>query len=385
MTASVPDRPGAPPTILHLHSTFDLGGKEARAVRLMNAFGGRFRHRIVSAVPGAVAALAEIDKGVDAALAYDFPPLAGRSSPVRLRALAAAIKPYDLVLTYNFGAMDAVMARRAFGGPPLVHHEDGFNEDEREKQKWQRVAYRRMALPGAGRLVVPSHMLEDIARQSWKQPERRVVRVPNGIDASAFADPPPADAIPGARKAPDEIWIGTLAGLRPIKNLPRLVEAYAFAQKIHRAKARLVIVGEGPERGAIRQQADALGIGDQLLMPGFLSNPASYVGLFDIFALSSDSEQFPISLVEAMAAGKAAACTAVGDIPRMVAEENVPLLARTDDAKALGRNIARLMGDTGLRERLGQANREKAAREYDEGVMIETYRALYEGALAGQG
>lgn len=374
----------APPRILHLHSTFDLGGKEARAVRLMNAFGPDYRHEVVSAVPGATNAMNAVDEGIDARLAEDFPPLAGRPSPRRLHILARAMKPYDLVLTYNFGAMDAVLARRLFGGPPLVHHEDGFNEDERDGQKRARILYRRAALPAARALVVPSHTLERAALETWKQPRGRVHRIPNGLNSARFAEAPDPAAIPGIAKPDGELWIGTLAGLRPIKNLPRLVRAYAFAQRIHGANAKLVIVGEGPQRAEIEAAAAEAGVADQLVMPGFLADPARYAGLFDIFALSSDSEQFPISLIEAMAAGVPAAATDVGDIRMILAEENRPLLARTADAESLGRSLARLMGDAELRARLGAANRQRVRSEYDEAGMIAAYRSLYEEALAAR-
>lgn len=370
------------PTVLHLHSTFDLGGKEARAVRLMNAFGSDFRHHIVSAVPGAVGAMESVDGHVEARLLTGFPPLAGRPSLTRLRALAAAMRNYDLVLTYNFGAMDAVMARRIFGGPPLVHHEDGFNEDERDRQKSARILYRRLALPSAARVVVPSAVLEHSARRIWRQPAERVQRISNGIDAALFAPPPAADAIPGLTKGPGELVVGTLAGLRAVKNLPRLVDAFAFAARIYQGPARLVIVGTGPERERIEATAREAGIADRLLLPGFLPDPARYVGLFDIFALSSDSEQFPISLVEAMAAGLPAATTDVGDISAILSAENRPLVARTADAPALGRSLARLMGDADLRARLGAANRARVAAEYDERNMLAAYRSLYGGLAA---
>ena len=56
------------------------------------------------------------------------------------------MRGFDLVLTYNWGGFDAVMARRLFGGPPLVHHEDGFNEDETERLNPKRNLYRRIGL-----------------------------------------------------------------------------------------------------------------------------------------------------------------------------------------------------------------------------------------------
>jgi glycosyltransferase involved in cell wall biosynthesis len=85
---------------------------------------------------------------------------------------------------------------------------------------------------------------------------------------------------------------------------------------------RLAIAGEGPEREVILAEAQRVGIADRLMMPGFLKDPARFVGLFDIFALSSDSEQYPISLVEAMAAARPVVSTNVGDVAAMVAREN---------------------------------------------------------------
>src|SRR5690606_5785547 len=98
--------------ILHCHSTFSPGGKEARAVRLMNAFGAAATHTILSAMPGRLEARAAIAPGIAAEFPGDAPPLAGRPGPGRLRALARYMRGFDLVLTYNWGAFDAVMARR---------------------------------------------------------------------------------------------------------------------------------------------------------------------------------------------------------------------------------------------------------------------------------
>lgn len=370
------------PRLLHLHSTFNLGGKEARAVALMNAWGNAFDHDIVSAVPNDIAAAALIDPGVPARILDDFPPLAGRPTPARLRRLAGAMAGYDLVLTYNWGAMDAVLANRLFGRRPLVHHEDGFNEDEAVRQKPARRLFRRLALPGAARLVVPSRNLERIALDSWRRPHDRVVFVPNGVDMTLFDTPPAHDAIPGFARQAGEVVVGTLAGLRPVKNLPRLVRAFAAATRAAPAiAARLVIVGRGPEEGAIRAAAEAEGVADRLLLPGFVAHPHRYVGLFDIFALSSDSEQFPISLVEAMAAGLPAASTAVGDVAEIVAAPNRPFLAAPGDEAALGQALARLIADPARRAETGAANRAKVAADYDFATTARTYRAIYEGAM----
>ncbi len=368
------------PKILHLHSTFDAGGKELRNVRLINAWGREVDHAIVSG---------DIDKRGAAHLIGNkpriswpkFPPLTGRPGPGRLKKLAAAMAGYDLICTYNWGAIDAVMAHTVFADAfklaPLVHHEDGFNEDEASRLKKRRNWYRRIALGRTAALVVPSARLEDIALNVWDQPRTRVRRIPNGIDTRAFAAPPKRDLLPGLIKHKDEFWLGSLAGLRKVKQQEMLVRAMASLP----AEWQLVIAGEGPEREALLAEAERLGLEDRVHLPGFVSEPQKLVGLFDIFALSSQSEQFPISVVEAMSAALPVVAPRVGDIGAMVASENGPWLFDAGDQQALEQSLAQLATNPGERKRIGQANRQKARAEFDERRMIERYRALYWGLM----
>jgi glycosyltransferase involved in cell wall biosynthesis len=368
-----------PVNILHLHSTFSLGGKEARAVRLMNAFGDHARHTIVSGMPDQLGARDAIAPGIKYEIAQDPPPLSGRPSVARFEAIARYMRRFDLVLTYNWGALDGVMARRVFGkgAPPLVHHEDGFNADEAGGLKRERNYYRRFALPAAHALVVPSEVLHHIALDRWKQPPARVHRIVNGIAVAAYAGAPEPTAIPGFKRKPGEIVVGTLAGLREVKDLPLLVRAIGGCS----SRIRLVIVGEGPERETILDTAENMGLEDALVLPGFLSAPHKFVGLFDIMAMSSKSEQFPIAVLEGMAAGLPIVSTAVGDVPRMVSVENAPFIVAQAGEVPLRDAIELLARDAGLRARIGAANRAKAAAEYDETMMIQRYAGLYEAAM----
>ncbi len=379
--------------ILHLHSSFNAGGKELRAAQLMNAFGpggnaggnagGKepIEHTIVSAEPGAFGALSAVDKGIAVRTPDDFPALAGSPTPGRLRLLAQAMRGFDLILSYNWGAMDGVMAHTVFAQfyrlPPLVHHEDGFNQDEAGGLKSSRNWYRRIALGRTAALVVPSQRLEAIALDAWQQPRARVRRITNGIALAAYRRKPKPDALPRIVKHPGEKWLGTLAGLRAVKNLPRLVRAFAGLPD----EWQLVIAGEGPEREAIRAEAMRLAVSHRVHLPGFVAEPAKAVGLFDLFALSSDSEQFPISVVEAMAAGLAVASPDVGDIAGMVAEPNRPFISPRGNEAALAAALERLADDPGLRQAIGQANRERALAEYDEARMVAAYRAVYAEAM----
>lgn len=367
-----------PVRILHLFSSFDLGGKEARAVRLMNHFGGKATHTVLSAVPDALGAREAINRKIEVEFPGDAAPaLHGRPSMGRYRKLAQYMKKFHLVLSYNWGAMDGVMARTLLGSsmglPPLIHHEDGFNEDEWEKLNWKRNWFRTIALQRSAALVVPSLTLEKIAKQVWHQPAEKIYRFPNGVDVHRYEKKAQRGSFPGYVKRDSEIVVGTIAGLRAVKNLPRLVRAVAAAGP----NFRLAIAGEGPEREVILAEAQRVGIADRLMMPGFLKDPARFVGLFDIFALSSDSEQYPISLVEAMAAARPVVATKVGDVAAMVSRENRRFIVERDDEAGFAAALREIGGSVELRTELAHANYARALAEYGESEMLARYQQLY--------
>lgn len=369
-----------PVRILHCHSTFSLGGKEARAVRLMNAFGVAARHSILSAMPDQLGARAAIEKRIWAEFPVEgrAPPLHGKPAPARYLALARYMQNFDLVLSYNWGAMDAVMAHRLLSRimplPPLIHHEDGFNADEADRLDWRRNAFRRAALPTARAVVVPSHQLERTVRSAWGR-RLPVIRISNGIAVASYARPS-AGSIPGLVKRAGEVIVGTIAGLRAVKGLDLLVEALALTPP----NVRLVIVGEGPERDAITAAAHRFGVTDRVLLPGFLPQPHRYVGHFDMMALSSLSEQQPIAVMEGMAAGRPIVAPPVGDVAMMVARDNAPFIVERSGV-ALAAAIGGLAADPVLRRTVGAANAAVAQREFDETMMIAHYAALYAQAL----
>jgi L-malate glycosyltransferase len=379
--ARAPDAMSAPARLLHLHSSFSLGGKEARATRLMNLMGPRAEHVVLSAMPEALGARDAIAREIKVQFPGDTgaPPLHGKPGLRRYRALARYMQQFDLVLSYNWGAMDGVMAHRLFAPfmdlPPLIHHEDGFNEDESERRNWKRNAFRRLALPTAHAVMVPSELLQRIACEEWGA-GRALRLIRNGIDVAQYHRPP--DQPIAGLLAGDGVVIGTVAGLRAVKALPRLVAAFAAVPP----PARLVIVGQGPERDVIASAAVAAGVSDRLVMPGFMAQPHRWIGHFDILALSSLSEQAPIAVIEAMAAGMPVASLDVGDVAAMVAPENRRFIVA--DVAALAGALQELAADPALRQRLGAANQARAAQMFDETTMVAAFDGLYGQALRGR-
>ena len=367
---------------LHLHAGFDPGDGEMRCVRLINAFGPEIEHTIVSADPTKLSAGDWISERISIDYEFDFPRLGGFPALGRLKRIAEAMSGYDLVLTYDWGAVDGAMAHtlfvQHFSLPPLVHHEEGIDQSETQKPRMLRDWYRRIAFGRAAAVVVPSRMLERMSLRTWQQPHQRVRRIADGVVTARFAKKPRPDVLPGILKRKGELWIGTIADLSPKKNLTAMVRAFGCLPE----PWQLVILGQGPERGAILKQAEVLGLEHRVHLPGVAPDTAKAIGLFDIFALSSAHERFPHHVIEAMAAGLPVAAPAVGAVAEMVSPENSNLLAPIGDEVALGECYSAFAFNEARRRTCGEANRAKARAEYEEAEMIARYRALYASAIS---
>ena len=165
--------------------------------------------------------------------------------------------------------------------------------------------------------------------------------------------------------------IGTIAALRPEKNIARLLRGFAAAAASR--PLRLVIVGDGGERAGLEALAGALGIAGQVHFAGHSTQAQNWLARFDVFALSSDTEQMPLSLLEAMAAGLPCLCTRVGDVADMVAAEDLPFVTGVSDAAFAAGLSAILDAD---RPAIGAANLAKARAAYEQTLMFRTYAAL---------
>jgi glycosyltransferase involved in cell wall biosynthesis len=372
-----------PLRFLHVFGTFDHGGAEGRTVALMDRLGAGIQHTVLVSDQKAMGARRALAPGVAATFPVEGSELvSGGPTPARLRRLAGLMTDADLVLTYSWGAMDFVLAHRLFARsmklPALVHHEDGIDPPLRGIKLWLRLNYRRLAMRGADRIVIPSRTLAAVAKRRWWVPDRQLSYIPNGIEMERPGSAPGAAAQSHLRGRHETVVI-TVAGMRPEKNLPRLVRAAAQAGE----DIRLVILGEGPERAAIAAEAKRLGIEHRVEMPGFAQNVREHLRQADIFALSSNTEQCPLSLIEAMAAGLPAVTTDVGDIANMVPAANRPFIVPADEEGKFAAAIRTLADDPALRRRLGEANAAHARGEFDSRDMVDAYRRLYVDLSAG--
>lgn len=366
------------PHLLHVFSNFTPTGPELRTVRLIGAFGGAYRHSIVS-MDGRAGAAELLPPGVDVRLLPNPSKAGSFATAFRLRRLLRAERP-DLVLTYNWGAFDMLLASRSAGFRRVVHHEEGFNEDEAAAFKRRRVLARRLVLPGAHRVVVPSLRLQAIATTLWNLPPEKVRLIPNGISLGHFTS---RDGNPELRRRlgipAEAVVVGAVGSLRPVKNYARLLEACAAAGPgIH-----LLLVGDGEERPALEARAAQPDLAGRVHLAGHQADPAPFLRVMDVFALSSDTEQMPVSLLEAMASSLPAVATDVGDVRPILPPEQAELLTPPDGGApaALARGIAQLAADPAARERLGAANRRRVEESFTFEKMCAAYHEIYESAL----
>ena len=359
----------AAPLILHVFSTFKVGGPQRRFAAMANHFGSRYRHRVI-----ALDDRTEAQTLLKTACLVQPAPFR-RSNPVsdmiRAQKFLRKLKP-DLLVTYNWGAMEWAAAN-LIAGMRHIHIEDGFGPEEAERQLPRRVWFRRAVLNRRSTLVLPSQTLVNIATKIWHIQSKRIVYVPNGVPCARFQIAhETALTFPGSGPV-----IGTVAALRREKALGRLIEAFTLLRT--KRAARLVIVGDGPEKASLEQLTYARGVQESVFFTGPLERPERAVAGFDIFALSSDTEQMPLSVLEAMAAGLPVAGTNVGDMRHIVAEDNHPFIVPRD-VLALAGSMRELVDDADARVKVGAANRARALREFDEAVMFAAYDRLFASA-----
>jgi glycosyltransferase involved in cell wall biosynthesis len=362
----------------HVFSSFDPGGAEVRTVTLMNALGAGVKHTIIAA-DGKYGAADRIQERVPVDL---VPPPPGKGTlwyGLPMARTVRALRP-DLLLTYNWGAIDGLIGGLLASVCPVLHAEDGFGLDEARKLKRRRVLTRRLVLRHVFGTIVPSRVLVEIARSQYRLPDEKILHIPNGVDHSRFR--PDRDShwrrqhgIPD-----DAVLCGTVAGLRAEKNLDLLIAAFGRAR---RPSLWLAIAGDGPCRARLERVAQHLEAAPRVIFAGPLPDPAPFYRSLDLFTLSSFTEQMPISLLEAMATGLPVLATDVGDIREMLGPSSVTIdtLVPSGDVDTYTSALMALADNPVRRRQLGEQNHERCLSLYTQERMIGAYRETYEHAM----
>jgi len=200
--------------------------------------------------------------------------------------------------------------------------------------------------------------------------------IPNGVDTERYH--PGRD--PELRRelgiAEDEFVVGAIGRLDPIKNHIGLINAIGIVNR-GPAKARLVIVGEGPNRPQVDAALKASSLAPQPLLLGYRSDVERLYRMFDVFVLNSFAEGMSNTLLEAMASGLPIVCTGVGGNVELVTHHQTGIVVKPNDDSALadalqeGYNL-RAQSMHGLKAR------EFISKNFSLNNMVDRYVSLYE-------
>ena len=199
-------------------------------------------------------------------------------------------------------------------------------------------------------------------------PPTKIRIIQNGVDPDRFPyvpDPPrstPLASSLGIR--PNDSVVGIIAVMRPEKDHATFLRAARLV--LDRVPhARFLIVGDGPRRDDIRRQAAEVGVAHRTIFTGMREDVSELLALTDVFTLSSTSECFPMSVLEAMATGRPTVCTAVGGVPEIVHDGVTGYLVPPSDPAALAQRLVELLRDPVQGQTMGKAARARVELEFN--------------------
>lgn len=364
---------------MHVVQSLDVGGLENGVVNLLNRLSDeRWRH--------AICCLTHAGKLAERLQARDIPIIeVGLHSDrfrfplFTLRKIFRAWAP-DILHTRGWGTIDAIFAARAGGVPRVIHGEHGREAADPGGQNRKRNVIRRCLSPLVDRFVSVSDDLKNWLTHTVGIPERKVVRIHNGVDLAQFS----TDGREAARRllALDEsvFVIGTVGRLDPVKDHTSLLQAFAPLARLN-SSVRLIIAGEGPARKQIESQIRELKIGGTVLLLGERRDVAQVLKACDVFTLTSIAEGMSNTILEAMASALPVVATRVGGNPELVEDGVSGRLVGASDVDALTDAFQSYLLDPGVRIDHGNNGRARAEKHFSLEHMATEYADLYRSVI----
>jgi sugar transferase (PEP-CTERM/EpsH1 system associated) len=371
--------------IVHIVYSFDTGGLENGMVNLFNTLAPeRYRHTVV-----ALTDYSDFRRRISAQ-AVEFHALRrapghGYSWMARLWRLLRQIKP-DLVHTRNLAALEAQFVAAAAGIRATVHGEHGRDVFDLYGQNWKYNLLRRAAQPFVSNYIAVSRDLETWLRLAVRVPPRKIHQIYNGVDGDRFhpREGGRPDVLPRGFADAQTLVIGSVGRMAEVKDYPTL--ARAFIRLLQQqpglaARARLVIIGEGPARSTCQRLLDEAGLAHLSWLPGERPDIDVVMQALDVFVLPSKNEGVSNTILEALASGLPVVATAVGGNVELVEDGvNGTLVAPGDVAEMAQALLAYLDAPERIADQ-GRLARLHADQRFSIPVMAEAYATVYDQTL----
>ena len=343
--------------LLHVVPSFGLGGMEKVICAFIKDTAHSYHHIILALDNNTQAGRWLQDEKVQF---LDFQKPAQRRR--FFLALASALRKVhpDLLMTYNWGATDAIWLGRLAGIQHIIHSEHGFNVDEGRATLWKRDVMRFLVYRLASKVLVVSRELQTLLQRKYLLTADHVIRIPNGIDTSYYAPDP--EERRRVRKqlgfTEANMVVGFSGRLDPIKNLDLLLHIFSSCVHEH-PHLRLLIVGDGPEKQRLETLCHDKDIQGSVVFTGQQEHVLPYLRAMDVFLLTSLREQMPMTILEAMAVSVPVIATRVGEIPHIIDDGVNGFMHRLDDPVAVFVQSLLSLLPPPCRTRMGEAARRR--------------------------
>ncbi len=230
---------------------------------------------------------------------------------------------------------------------------------EHGKHLWKskpHLLLERLLMPATDLRICVSRDIIEIRRRREGTPPDKLAYIPNGVDSASVRKTlrGKADVMAEFGWEPNDRLVLAVGRLVPAKSYATLVEAVSLLRSRF-PDARCLIVGEGSARDDAVAAIERFGAAGAVALAGARTDIPDFLAAADVFALTSIREGLPVSLLEAMAAGKAIVATSVGGIPDAITDGETGILVPPGDPVAAADAISRLLGDSALRGSLGAA------------------------------
>jgi N-acetyl-alpha-D-glucosaminyl L-malate synthase BshA len=242
-------------------------------------------------------------------------------------------------------------------------------------------AITRFSILQSDGLSAVSQFLKDETIRHFSVPAPRIEVIPNFVDTDTWRrDREPchrSKLAPAGQKI-----VMHVSNFRAVKRVLDVIEVFAKIRA--QVNARLVLVGEGPERPRALERAGELGLGDDVLYLGRHASVEELLACADLFLLPSASESFGLAALEAMSCGVPVVASEAGGLPEVVQHGVSGYLLPVGDVGAMAAAGIRILSDDGLRKRLSEGARAAALERFSTKAIVPRYEALYERVLAAK-
>jgi sugar transferase (PEP-CTERM/EpsH1 system associated) len=368
-----------PINILHLVYKLTCGGAERILANIVNRSDSRFRHVICSfATPDVFAETLQDQIQVVSLNKRDGNDL---RIPGRIAVLC---REHDIDLIHSIGwstYLDGYLGglMRGFRRPRFVHAFHGKTIDDLSGIPRRRIWTQRLLARGCDAIVAPSQQMLDDYAGTFGVVQKKSFLIYNGVDEEDYRPPAPAEdsrAEFGFTK--ENIVIGCVARLDPVKNLSSLIRS--FARVVDAApQSRLMIVGGGDQFGQLNELVSLLKLQDSVVLTGIREDSANCMRAINIYILPSFYEGFSVTILEAMATGLPVLAGRVGGTPELVQNGVNGYLFEIDETQEerMAALMIQLCNDAVLRQEMGRHGRERVLERFTLSGMVRDYEKLF--------